>query len=32
LPEFGALVDTIWAELREEVLESAEAERRVPRS
>jgi len=32
LPEFGALVDTIWAELREEVLESAEAERRVPPS
>jgi hypothetical protein len=28
-PEFGALVDKIWAELREEVLKSAEAERRV---
>jgi NitT/TauT family transport system ATP-binding protein len=29
-PEFGALVDKIWAELREEVLRSAEAERRAP--
>jgi NitT/TauT family transport system ATP-binding protein len=32
LPEFGALVDKIWAELREEVLKSAEAERRDPPS
>jgi len=30
--EFGALVDKIWAELREEVLKSAEAERRDPPS
>jgi NitT/TauT family transport system ATP-binding protein len=31
-PEFGALVDRIWTELREEVLKSAEAERRDPPS
>ena len=31
-PEFGELVDKIWAELREEVLKSAEAERRDPPS
>jgi NitT/TauT family transport system ATP-binding protein len=31
-PGFGALVDQIWAELREEVVRSAEAERRAPLS
>jgi len=29
-PEFGALVDKIWAELREEVLRSVDEERREP--